>query len=205
MGRPREFDIDSALDKAMQVFWSKGYDATSLDDLCEATGLGRSSMYAAFVDKRQIYLRVLQRYEGRAVARVTRALAGDTPIRDAMAAFLREVIDSIAHGTGRRGCLIGNSAAGLNTEDREVAEVVRHSLDQHEAAFYAALERAQQRGEIAAGEDIRALARFITAAFHGLRIFGKVPREKAALEDVAAIMLRCIAQSMKQDFSTDRR
>jgi len=192
MGRPREFDIEAALDKAMQVFWSKGYEATSLDDLCEATGLGRSSMYAAFTDKRRIYMQVLQRYEQRAVARVGKALAGDGPVRDDLAAFLREVIDSIAHGSGRRGCLIGNSAAGLDTDDREIAEVVRHSLDQHELAFRGALERAQQRGEFAAGEDVRALARFITASFHGLRIFGKVPREKAALEDIAAVMLRCL-------------
>jgi TetR/AcrR family transcriptional repressor of nem operon len=197
MGRPREFDIEAALDKAMQVFWSKGYEATSLDDLCEATGLGRSSMYAAFTDKRRIYLQVLQRYEQRAVARVTKALAGDGPVRDDLASFLREVIDSIAHGTGRRGCLIGNSAAGLNTQDKEVAEVVRHSLDQHELAFRGALERAQQRGEIAPGEDVRALARFITASFHGLRIFGKVPRDKAALEDVAGIMLRCLDRPSK--------
>lgn len=176
----------------MQVFWTKGYEATSLDELCDATGLGRSSMYAAFTDKRQLYLRVLKRYEARAVARVGKALAGDGPVRDNLSAFLREIIDSIAHGTGRRGCLIGNSAAGLNTDDKEIAEVVRHSLDQHELAFRGALERAQQRGEIADGEDVRALARFVTASFHGLRIFGKVPREKAALEDIAAVMLRCL-------------
>ena len=197
MGRPREFDIEAALDKAMQVFWSKGYEATSLDDLCDATGLGRSSIYAAFTDKRRIYLQVLQRYEQRAVARVGKALAGERPVRDALADFLREVIDSIAHGSGRRGCLIGNSAAGLNVGDKEVADVVRHSLDQHELAFRGALERAQQRGEFAPGEDVRALARFITASFHGLRIFGKVPRDKAALEDVAAVMLRCLDKAAK--------
>ena len=197
MGRPREFDIEAALDKAMQVFWSKGYEATSLDDLCHATGLGRSSVYAAFTDKRQLYLQVLQRYEQRAVARVGKALEGDGPLRESLAAFLREVIDSIAHGSGRRGCLIGNSAAGLNTDDREIAKVVRHSLDQHELAFRGALLRAQQRGEIAADEDVRALARFITASFHGLRIYGKVPRDKAALEDVAAVMLRCLDRPVK--------
>ena len=118
-------------------------------------------------------------------------------MRDDLAAFLREVIDSIAHGGGRRGCLIGNSAAGLDTNDKEIAEVVRHSLDQHELAFRGALERAQQRAEFAAGEDVRALARFITASFHGLRIFGKVPREKAALEDIAAVMLRCLDRPVK--------
>ncbi len=192
MGRPREFDIDAALGKAMQVFWSKGYEATSLDDLCEATGLGRSSMYAAFTDKRQIYLQVLKRYEQNAVLRVGKALAGERPLRVSLAAFLQETIDSIAHGSGRRGCLIGNSAAGLNGNDKEIAEVVRHSLDQHEQAFHNALERAQQRGEFAADEDLRALARFITASFHGLRIFGKVPRDKAALEDIAGVMLRCL-------------
>ena len=192
MGRPREFDIEAALDHAMQVFWSKGYEAASLDELCEATGLARSSLYAAFTDKRELYLQVLRRYEARAVARVGKALGGNAPLRESLAAFLREVIDSIAHGTGRRGCLIGNSAAGLDPHDKEVAEVVRHSLDQHESAFHEALERAQARGEIRADEDLRALARFITASFHGLRLYGRVPRDKASLEDVAAVMLRCL-------------
>ena len=195
MGRPREFNIDAALDQAMQVFWSKGYEATSLDDLCGAMGLGRSSMYAAFSDKRQIYLRVLQRYETRAVARVNKALSGNAPLRDALEEFFREVIDSILHGTGRRGCLIGNSAAGLNSDDREMAEVVRHSMGQHELAFHGALKRAQERGEIAAGEDVRALARFITASFHGLRIFGKVSRDRASLEDISGIILRSVERA----------
>jgi len=75
MPRPREFDIDTALERAMQVFWAKGYESTSLDDLCEATGVGRSSLYSAFNDKRDLYLRALDHYENASAARIAAALA----------------------------------------------------------------------------------------------------------------------------------
>src|SRR3990170_5511321 len=148
MARPREFDVDSALEAAMQTFWAKGYEATSVDDLCGSTGLGRSSLYAAFVDKRQLYLRALDRYEDAAAARVAAALAGPLPIRKSIAAFLDRIIDDIVSGLGRRGCFIGNCAAEISRGDREAADQVRRSLARVEKVFCEALTRAKARGEI---------------------------------------------------------
>ncbi len=111
MARPREFDPDTVLERAMRVFWAKGYHASSLDDLCEAAKLNRPSLYAAFGDKRALFLATLDRYGDRAVARVTAALSRPVPIRDAIAAFLSEMIEQIVAGPGRAGCFIGNCAA----------------------------------------------------------------------------------------------
>jgi len=92
MARPREFDVDAALERAMQVFWAKGYESTSLDDLCEATGLGRSSLYAAFGDKHGLCLRALDRYEEGSAARINDALTRPVPndVTDEMFTGLRK-------------------------------------------------------------------------------------------------------------------
>ena len=192
MARPREFDVDSALEAAMQTFWAKGYEATSVDDLCGSTGLGRSSLYAAFVDKRQLYLRALDRYEDAAAARVAAALAGPLPIRESIAAFLDRIIDDIVSGPCRRGCFIGNCAAEISRGDRSAVNQVRRSLARVEKVFREALTGARDRGEIDSGSDVTALARFFTAGIQGLRLVGKANPDRKALEDVAKTMLRAL-------------
>src|SRR5262249_14372397 len=127
MPRPREFDIEAALDCAMRVFWAKGYEATSLDDLCAATGLSRSSLYAAFGDKRGLLLQSLDRYVERS-NRIAKALARPVPIREAIAGLLRDFIDEIVAGPGRRGCFVGNCAAELARHDRQAMGRVRDAL-----------------------------------------------------------------------------
>ena len=103
MARPREFNADAALERAMNVFWSKGYEATSLDDLCEATGLSRSSLYATFGSKHDLLLQTVERYTAQRTPVLAAALARPVPIRAAVAALLDEFIDQIVSGSGRRG------------------------------------------------------------------------------------------------------
>lgn len=191
MARPREFDPDAALERAMQTFWAKGYEATSLDDLCEATGLGRSSLYAAFGDKRNLMLRSLERYSDQGAARFV-AILSVPPIQAALRKILDGFIDQILAGSGRRGCFIGNCAAELARGDREAMARVRASLARNEAIFRGALEQAKGRGEISRAADPSALARFIIAGFQGLRLVGKANPDRAVLADIAAVMLRCV-------------
>jgi TetR/AcrR family transcriptional repressor of nem operon len=192
MARPREFDVDAALERAMQAFWAKGFKATSLDDLCEATGLSRSSLYAAFGGKRALLHRSLDRYEEQGVARISAALARPVPIREAISDFVSDLIDRIVAGPGRRGCFIGNCAAELARQDRATADRVRRSLERIEAAFGDALERARARGEIAASADAGIVARFLVSGIQGLRLVGKAKPDRAALEDIKAMLLRCL-------------
>jgi len=192
MARPREFDLDAALERAMQVFWAKGYESTSLDDLCAATGLGRSSLYGAFGDKHGLYLDALARYEEGSAARLNEALTRPVPVREAIAGFIARLIDDIVAGPGRRGCFIGNCAAELARDDREAAARVRRSLERIETAFRDALGRAKARGEIVRTADVGALARFFTAGIQGLRLVGKANPDRAALDDIAGVMLRAL-------------
>jgi TetR/AcrR family transcriptional repressor of nem operon len=180
MARPREFDPDTVLESATRVFWAKGFESTSLDDLCNATGLNRSSLYAAFGAKRDLYLSALARYEDGAAARIAAALRG-RPVREGVEAFLDALIDSIVAGPGRRGCFIGNCAAEMARLDRSTAARVRAGLDE-----------ARARGEFADDADTGALARFLTAGVQGLRLVGKANPDRRGLEDIAAVMLRCL-------------
>jgi TetR/AcrR family transcriptional repressor of nem operon len=186
MARPREFDADHALERATRVFWTKGFEHTSLDELCAATGLGRSSLYAAFGDKRALYLKALSRYEERSVARIAKAFEG-RPLRKGLEAFLAGLIDDIVAGPGRSGCFIGNCAAELARLDRTAATRVRASLERLETTFRQVLEQHRV-------PDADARARFLTAGVQGLRLVGKANPQRAALEDVARLMLNCLEE-----------
>ncbi len=191
MARPREFDLDTALDKAMQVFWAKGYEATSLDDLCEATSLGRSSLYAAFGDKRALLLQSLDRYIDRGATRVIKALA-DVPVRKGIANLLRAHIDEIVAGPGSRGCFVGNCTAELARHDPEVLARVSAVLERNEATFRAALSRAKASGELSARTDAKATARFLVSNLQGLLLVGKTNPDRAVLNDIAKVILHCL-------------
>lgn len=197
MARPREFDTDAALESATRVFWAKGFRHSSLDDLCAATGLNRSSLYAAFGAKRELYLSALARYEDGSAARIAAALEA-RPLRKGLQAFLDRLIEAIVAGPGRRGCFIGNCAAELAQLDRAAAARVRRSLARIEAAFRLGLERARARGELAREADVAALARFLTAGIQGLRLVGKANPDRAALRDIATTMLRCLDRTPRR-------
>lgn len=205
MARPREFDVDIALDRAMDVFWDKGYEATSLDDLCQVTGLSRSSLYATFGSKRKLLLRSVDRYVERRNPKIAAVLAQSLPISDALAALARQFIDQIESGSGRRGCFLGNCAAELPRNDRAAQARIRRGLEITEATFRDALARAKARGELPSGADIGALARFLTAGFQGLRLIGKVNPDRAVLEDISATMLRCLEPSAPTEQNSEIR
>jgi TetR/AcrR family transcriptional repressor of nem operon len=195
MPRPREFNADAALNRALDVFWSKGYEATSVDDLCATTGLSRSSLYSTFGSKRDLLLRSVDRYVERRTPDLAAILAQPMPVREAFATLARQFIEQIVSGPGRRGCFLGNCAAELPRGDRAALARVRRGLAQTEATFQAALMRAVACGELPSDVNIRALARFLTAGFQGLRLIGKVNPGRAVLEDVARTMLQCLDPS----------
>lgn len=193
MARPREFDIETALDRATDLFWRQGYGATSLDDLCEVTGLSRSSFYGTFGSKHELLLRSIDRYIQQRSPFMTEIFTGPGSVRQAFASLARQFIDQIVAGPGRRGCFLGNCAAELPRSDREALARVRLGLDTTAATFRSALERAKENGELSPGADVGALALFLTTGFQGLRLVGKANPERAVLEKVATTMLRCLA------------
>src|ERR1700760_4926288 len=144
-GRPRSFDETEALEKATQVFWSKGYDGVTIDDLVAGMGVGRPSLYAVFGDKRAIFLRVLKAYAERKGALAARALLSPQSLRDSIAGFLRFAVESATEKGSARDCLMVCVAPLVN--DAEVQRFLQSAV-----AGGAALVERRLRDGIAAGD-----------------------------------------------------
>src|SRR5277367_5174089 len=145
VGRPRSFDETGALEKATQVFWTKGYDGVTIDDLVAGMGVGRPSLYAGFGDKRAIFLRVLKAYAERKGASASKALLSPGTLRDSLVAFLRHAVESATEKGSARGCLLVCVAPVV--DDAEVRQFLQNA-----AAGGAALVEGRFRDGITAGE-----------------------------------------------------
>jgi TetR/AcrR family transcriptional repressor of nem operon len=191
MARPRTFDEDAILDRAMLLFWRKGYEATALSDLVEELGLGRGSIYAAFGDKHQLFVRALTRYLDRQDTLLTTALDGEGPAL----ARLRDVLDRLLAADaacGNAGCFSVNSIAEVLPRDEEVAALARRSLRVAEEAFTRQLEGAARDGELSASVAPEEGARLLVTLVQGQQIVRKVdpdPARAAACLDAAFALL----------------
>lgn len=185
MARPTSFDRDHVLDRATDVFWLKGYEATSIQDIVDATGVNRGSLYNTFTDKAGLFGAVLDRYARRSPARTLAAGAEDGPPRQTIEAFFAELVEAGAADPERRGCLLTNTAVELAPVDAGVAACVRDALAGIEDAFARLVERGQATGEIGPWKDTRDLARHLLAAAQGLRVMAKVGYGRAALRGIA--------------------
>jgi TetR/AcrR family transcriptional repressor of nem operon len=199
MARPREFDIDEAIEKAVEVFWAKGYDGAALPDLLDGMGIARGSLYKAFGDKKKLFLRVLKHYDEVAVAGAVDLLT-DRQEPDGgkrIARLFDSIIEAVRNGD-RRGCLMCNAAAGPASEDPDIGKVVSSMLARMTGAFAAAL-RDSEHGQQLASEARKAEAESLTASYVGLRVLAKagasIDRLRAAASAAAARAVTAPAQT----------
>lgn len=190
MARPREFDEDDVLREARDQFWASGYAGTSMDAIAAATGLGKGSLYGAFGDKHQLFLRVFDSYCGEIVDRVRRRLKG--PESEAFAR-LREHVQAAAANTAadteRRGCLLAKGTAELAGRDPAVAARSLEAFDALEALLVTEIEAAQRHGDIRADADPRHLAVLLLAVLRGIEALGKAGKDEATLRAIAETAL----------------
>ncbi|ACZ40777.1 TetR/AcrR family transcriptional regulator [Sphaerobacter thermophilus] len=185
MARTKEFDPDAALQAAMELFWAKGYEATSVADLVEHLGIGRGSLYATFGDKHQLYLAALRRYQ-ETQPPVVELLSQPGPVLPAVRALVERYAEEAACDTERRGCMLVNAVTERLPADRQVARVVEAGWDTLETALTAALIRARAQGELSPDKDPRALARFLLVVLQGIRVVGKGEASASRVRDAAA-------------------
>ncbi|CAL9397998.1 TetR/AcrR family transcriptional regulator [Streptomyces eurythermus] len=193
MARPRTFDEEQALDAAMRTFWRKGYEATSTEDLCAATGLGRSSIYNTFKSKHALFQRVLDRYmttmnAGQLAVLEDPALSGADRIR----ALFARVLDGDAENrpAGRSlGCLGVNTTIELAGRDAVAAGMLERDTAHRLDALRAVVEAGRRDGSITSSRDAGDLARFLNATIAGLRVSAQGGADRAALDAIAAIAL----------------
>ncbi|WP_082119551.1 TetR/AcrR family transcriptional regulator [Saccharothrix sp. ST-888] len=180
MGRPRTFDEEAILDRAMLLFWRKGYEATSMNDLVEELRLGRGSIYAAFGDKHQLFVQALGRYLGRQADLLASALDDRQPALPQLRRLFETLLQSDSACSGA-GCFSVNSIAELLPGDAAVAELARAGLRSAEDAFTAQLERARATGELTAAVSPRDAARLLLAQVQGLQILRKADQDPERL------------------------
>jgi AcrR family transcriptional regulator len=192
-GRPREFDRDAALDKALQVFAERGYHAASISELTEAMGLASGSVYKAFKDKRGIFLAAFDRYRtvrrGMLDARMAKVGTGREKIREVLAHYALS-----SHGApGRCGCLVVSSANDLALFDVEAAERVAAAFTANEKLITDLLCLGQSDGSIAAEIDVAATARTLLCLTKGMRVVGKTGRSEEDMVAVAETAMKLLA------------
>jgi len=189
MPRPKEFNPDDAIEKAMQVFWHKGYEATSIEDLLEAMNLNRGSLYGTFGDKRQLFLKVVERYCITFVGSKFSLLDQPGPALPTIRRFIHGMIEGALADPQRRGCLIANTVMELAPHEKEVAGTLRQALKMAEDTFFKVLSRAKQQGELNSENDPRALARFLTTMMQGTIVMIKAGTAVDAVNQTAETAL----------------
>lgn len=191
-GRPLEFDPDKALDAAVEVFWGRGYEATSITDLLEAMELSKSSLYQAFGSKQQLFERCLARYSDGLSTRMRTALGEGTSGRRFIEETFMAVARTAQRPDGARGCLIANSASELGQREPALAAPVADGLGRFTRIFTDAVTRAQAAGEIPAEADPRALASYLVACMNGLRTVIKAGADRRSAKGTVKLMLRAL-------------
>jgi len=188
MARPKEFDQNEALHKAMEVFWSRGYKATSIQDLVKGMGINRQSLYDTFGDKHTLYLQALDRYcqvEGR---KALELLETRGSVKKALRELFAGVVDR-SLGEQRRGCFMGNATSELAGRCKETAARTGSNLAAMEGAFYRALLRGKKDGELKGVREPRAVARYLYSSLQGLVLMARVTQDRKTLEDVVKVTL----------------
>ncbi|CCQ72249.1 TetR/AcrR family transcriptional regulator [Magnetospira sp. QH-2] len=183
MARPREFDQNEVMNKVVEVFWSRGFEATSIQDLEGATGLKRGSLYNAFGDKATLFQEALSHYLEQSVVRRHLQTATTASARTIIDGLLDVVVQEGA--ASRKGCLITNTVTELAGRDAAVAETVTEALNGLNAPLIELLRRAQTEEDLAPDADVAALARYIVGTIQGLRVMSKVSDDRQSLQVIA--------------------
>ncbi|HEY3501322.1 MAG TPA: TetR/AcrR family transcriptional regulator [Actinocatenispora sp.] len=190
MGRPKEFDVDEAVDAAMHAFWERGYEATSTQDLCDATGLCRSSMYHTFGSKRELYERSLLRYDETRNAELAAILRGDGTATERLRAVFATVLDQ--ESSTERGCFAVNTVVELGGLDDELAAGARRGLDAVRGEVRCVVECGQAAGELSRERATDALTDFVHGTILGLRVLGRGGADRAAMENVVTVAMAAL-------------
>lgn len=188
MARTKEFDPERALAKAMHLFWRRGYETTSVDDLLQAMGIARQSLYDTFGDKRALYLKALAYYRDQTNGAMRRMLDEVPSIKDGFGKLLYGLAAE-SREQHERGCLLLSANLQRETGDAVIADFLRDNQRQVEEIFENALLRARKQKELNAKQDPKALARFFVVTIQGMRAMARLHSDKDALEEVARVAL----------------
>ncbi|MER7442251.1 TetR/AcrR family transcriptional regulator [Micromonospora avicenniae] len=187
MARRKAFDPDAVLQRALELFWERGYEATSMSDLVEHLGIARASIYATFGSKQDFFALALRRYLDDTDPKIMTEVSQPGPVLPAVRALVDRYVTESAEDERQLGCMVVNSAVELAGREDRVARLVEASWAHLETALTSALLRARAQGELPPEADPRALARFLLVFFQGVRVLGRAPDAGLRLRDAARV------------------
>jgi TetR/AcrR family transcriptional regulator, copper-responsive repressor len=192
-GRPRAYDAEAALQQATETFWRTGYSGTSLDNIAAATGMNPPSLYAAFGNKRALYLEALARYWELSLAANREALAEDRPLGEALMLAYEAALSIYFSGKGTaRGCFVMGTAVVEAPEDVAIRKSVARGLEMIDADFEARFRRARESGELKPDADPTALALLASATMQSIAIRARAGARRADLREMARMAVNVI-------------
>jgi TetR/AcrR family transcriptional regulator, transcriptional repressor for nem operon len=199
MARTREFDEQKAIDAAVDCFWARGYEATSVRDLADRMGIGGASLYNAYGGKAALFTKSLERYANRSMRdRIARMEERHRPL-DAIRAFLAEIVDRSVRDPDRKGCLLVNSALDVAPHDAKIGKVVAGYLDELRAFFRRNLKAARAAGQLPRSVDPEEMAGHLLGVLLGIRVLARTGATRRQLDGVARPALKLLKQATPRE------
>lgn len=186
----KSFDVETILERAMHAFWARGYEATSMRELVEQTGVNRASLYATYGDKHDLFVAALRRYDERMRCMLEAGIAAGQDPRAAIRGVFETFMADVREGSGNRGCFLTNTALELAPHDPEVASIVASAQTRMEAFLARMIEKGQARGVIPHHVRKHETARSLLASLLGLVVLARSRPEKALLQTVVDEAMR---------------
>jgi TetR/AcrR family transcriptional repressor of nem operon len=192
MARTKDFDENEVLNKAIAIFWHKGYNGTSMQDLVDGLGISRSSLYDTYSDKHTLFIKALESYQsensGKVCAIITKTISAKETIKKLLEFIAGELLGDQKH----KGCFMLNAEVEVAPHDLEVSKLVCENDQQMEDAFYLVIKKGQESGEITNRQDARALARFTFNTVKGIRVTAKSTTNKTVFDDIIKLAIAAL-------------
>lgn len=192
MARPKKFDDAAGLQKALNVFWKKGYSATSISDLTASMDINAPSLYATYGDKHRLFVSALQSYMQSQHAWMRQSVAENKPVRDIIRFLLASLVDETLADPERRGCFMVNTVTEMANQDTQVFAIASDNEHQVRSILADLIRKGQANGEIAAGKDADILASFLFINFMGIRVIAATNNDKKHLHKALDVILSAI-------------
>lgn len=189
----KQFDVEEVLDKAMEAFWARGYQATSVQDLVDCTGINRGSLYATYSDKHALFLASLRRYDQKIRRELLADLESSQRPREAIRRLFLTFTAQGSEGRGNRGCFLANTALELADHDPEAGRIVARAQEEIEAFLARLIDKGKAAGEIPGHVETLPTARGLLASLLGLLVLTRSRPEPALLQSVVDDVLRRLA------------
>ena len=192
MARTKDFDEDEVLQKAMNLFWHKGYNGTSMQELVDGLGISRSSMYDTFGDKHTLFMKALENYKKMATAEMKAIVDNAPTAKEAIRRMFEYTVAELLRDDQHRGCFLVNAGVEMAPHDAEVSKMLCENDKQLEKYFNEAIKTGQSNGEISNEQSSHALAQFILNSIKGIRVTAKSGADKKVFRDIVEVTMRVL-------------